>query len=365
MASLGNLPEDVMMEILKRLPSECVGRFRCVSKYWYALINDPEFADSLQHRSLLVKRTVIRNEESGEKQTMLSSLKFPLASAAVVDMDLPLSEDFEYYVFSGYSHGLICLSDNLDNIFICNPATGELRHLPPSILLTKPPEDPFDRNGTSMNAVGFGYDQKSMDFKVVRVVEFYEEGRYPCLRTEVYDLGNDGWREIESRACGFVVSEPSSFDMYHEGMYYWIAEEEGEGGSEIIQWFDMSEEVFGRIPLPQGFLNDIDKYISMCVWKGRIVLLLYNPEFSETTIEIWAMDNKNFNLWAKVFTIDPVSGIEMPLVFVSSVELVMVDKEGHLILYNLNTQRFLHLPLKGDSEQLAVTVFVKTLLSVN
>ncbi|XP_022152190.1 F-box/kelch-repeat protein At3g06240-like [Momordica charantia] len=212
MASQGNLPEDMMMEILKRLPSDCVGRFKCVSKYWYALINDPKFADSLQHPNLLVKLTVIRNEESGEKQTMLTSLKFPLASAAVVDMTLPLSDHFQYCEFNGcYSRCLICLSNMLGNIYLCNPATGELRKLPPSILLTEPPEDPFDRNGTSTDRIGFGYDPKSMDFKVVRVVTFEEDG-YLCNRTEVYDLGKDGWREIESRARGFVV--PDFFGRY-------------------------------------------------------------------------------------------------------------------------------------------------------
>ncbi|XP_022154170.1 F-box protein CPR30-like [Momordica charantia] len=159
---------------------------------------------------------------------MLTSLKFPLASAAVVDMDLPLSEHFQYCEFSGHSRGLICLSNMLGNIFLCNPATGELRKLPPSILLTEPPEDPFDPSCTRTNGVGFGYDPKSMDFKVVRVVTFEEEEyEYECYRTEVYDLGKDGWREIESRACGFVVSG-CSFDMYHEGMYYWIALEEDE-----------------------------------------------------------------------------------------------------------------------------------------
>ncbi|XP_022159389.1 F-box/kelch-repeat protein At3g06240-like [Momordica charantia] len=358
MASWENLSQELMIKILSQLPPECVARLKCVSKYMYVLINDPNFADYLQHRNLLVKRT-IANEESGENETMLSFLKFPLPSA-VVDMDFPLPEVFEFCGLSGYSHGLICLSLSPNDIFLCNPATGELRELPPSILLTKPSDDPFDRTGTSMDAVGFGYDQKSRDFKAVRVVEVREEYAYPYYKTEVYDLAKDGWREIESRACGSVFWAPS-FEMYHEGRFYWRAIEDG--GSEIIQWFDMSEEVFGRIPMPECFAWGSAEHRSLVVWTGQIVLFYYDPNKVETTFQIWAMGKDNS--WSKVFTIGPISGIERPLVFVSSQELVMEAKDGQLILYNLNTQCFLQLPVKGLPEKFQATVFVKTLLPVN
>ncbi|XP_022159366.1 putative F-box protein At3g52320, partial [Momordica charantia] len=148
-ASLGNLPEEVMIEILSRLPPESLVRFKCVRKSWYALINNPNFATKhfanfpQSSTTVLLKRLV--TEESGNKQNMFTFLKFPLhdhQSASVLDFDLPFDENFQYFEFRGHSHGLVCLSDLRSDIILCNPATREFRKLPPSILLlTEPPEE--------------------------------------------------------------------------------------------------------------------------------------------------------------------------------------------------------------------------------
>lgn len=184
MASLGILPEGVMIEILSRLPPESLIRFKCVRKSWYALISDPKFkakhfSNSLQHKHVLLKRLVTNN--SGNKQNIFSFLKLPLSidrSLSVSDIDLPFDEDFRFFEIRGHSHGLLCLTDLRKDIFLCNPSTREFHKLPPSILLlTEPPVEP-DGYDSSTNAVGFGYDSKSRDFKVVRVVDFVEGPGY-------------------------------------------------------------------------------------------------------------------------------------------------------------------------------------------
>ncbi|KAM7528082.1 hypothetical protein LguiB_031492 [Lonicera macranthoides] len=38
-----NMPEDLLIDILARLPVKSILRFKCVSKYWYALIGSPDF----------------------------------------------------------------------------------------------------------------------------------------------------------------------------------------------------------------------------------------------------------------------------------------------------------------------------------
>ncbi|XP_022983805.1 F-box protein CPR1-like [Cucurbita maxima] len=371
MAALGHLPEEVMIEILSRLPPESLLRFKTVRKSWYALIDNPKFAtkhfsNSLKHKHVLLKRLVTKN--SGKKENIFSFLKFPLpldGSVPVFDVDWPFDEDFRYFEIRGHSHGLLCLTDLRRDIFLCNPATREFRKLPQSILLlTEPPTEP-DGYDSSTNAVGFGYDSKSKDFKVVRVVNFVEgPGYFHPPRAEIYDLSKDRWREIETPICGHVFWAPS-FEMYHEGTYYWWADTDDK--EEIIQSFDMSEEVFRRIPVPESFEGERERYRSMGILNGSIVLFHYPSRGDEREFDIWGMEKDEFGgvSWSKLLTIGPLRGIEKPLVFVSSDELLMEANEGQIVLYNARIQQLKELPIKGHPARFQATLFVKSLVSVN
>lgn len=41
--SYQNLLEDVIIEVLSRLPVKCLLRFRCVCKHWCAIFKNPSF----------------------------------------------------------------------------------------------------------------------------------------------------------------------------------------------------------------------------------------------------------------------------------------------------------------------------------
>ena len=40
------LPHDLLIQVPLRLPAKSLLRFRCVSKSWFSLISDPQFAKS-------------------------------------------------------------------------------------------------------------------------------------------------------------------------------------------------------------------------------------------------------------------------------------------------------------------------------
>ena len=59
--AMEKLPEELLMEILSRLPVKYLLRFRSVSKYWFSLIQNPSFISLNHNRAqnnhcLLVKR---------------------------------------------------------------------------------------------------------------------------------------------------------------------------------------------------------------------------------------------------------------------------------------------------------------------
>ena len=158
-----------------------------------------------------------------------------------------------------------------------------------------------------------------------------------------------------------------SFEMYHEGTYYWWAKTDE--GEEIIQSFDMSEEVFGRISMPESFKREDCMYRSMGVLNGSIVLFHYPSEEGEKEFEIWEMEKDEFGgvSWSKLLTIGPLFGIGKPLVFVGSNELLMESIEGQVVLYNTRTKQLRELPMKGNPHEFQATqatVFVEGLVSV-
>nr|AIG62927.1 S-locus F-box protein type-10 [Solanum pennellii] len=68
--SIIKLLDDVMINILKRLPAKSLIRLKCVSKSLYSLIKDPDFIfihynyDSLSNHFILLKRYVEIEESS-------------------------------------------------------------------------------------------------------------------------------------------------------------------------------------------------------------------------------------------------------------------------------------------------------------
>ncbi|XP_008442746.2 F-box protein CPR1-like [Cucumis melo] len=364
---------DVVIQILSKLPPESLLRFKSVCKSWYVLINDPKFVakhllDSFSHKHVLLKRILTNN--FGKKELALSILKFsPDRSVSVMDINLPFQEINPFFEVCGHAHGIVCLSD-LDNAFLINPMTSQFRKLPPSILT-------FRGCSAVALAIGFGYDAKSSNFKVVRMVGFWGNSimLMPSpIRVEIYDLSKDKWREIGAPSFDGRASWTPSFDMYHEGTFYWWGCGEPRineaGRIEHIITFDMSEEVFGKISVPKSY-DDKKHKTSLGVLNRSIVLFVYPFESNETNIDIWEMkkDESSVVSWSKLLTIVPTFGIEQPLLFVSCEELLMESRNGHVIMYNCKTQEFKKLPIEGqligvETNRFEATLYIKSLVSL-
>ncbi|XP_031738543.1 F-box protein CPR1-like [Cucumis sativus] len=380
---------DVVIQILSKLPPQSLLRFKSVCKSWYHLINHPKFVrkhllDSFPHKHVLIKRALTNH--SGKQELVFSILKFSLnGSVSIMDINLTFQEIDPLLELCGHSHGLVCLSD-CDEVFLVNPMTRQFHKLPPSILIFRGchHDDP-DHYSAIPFTIGFGYDAKSSDFKVVRIVSCRGQSE-ARMRVEIYDLSRDKWREIGApEICGSAACT-CTFDMYHEGIFYWW----GYGEPRIserdhIITFDMSEEIFGKVSLPESY-DDKKHKIVLRVLNKSIVLFVYPYKSNETNIgifetivgtdetniDIWEMEKDEFGVvsWSKLLTIDPPFGVEHPLLFVSCEEMLMESSEGHVIMYNNKTQQFKKLPIEGDVTYVkphrfeAHDLFIKSLVSV-
>lgn len=353
MATLKDLPIVLLIEILSRLPAQSLLQFKSVCKLWYALINDPAIF-SLQDKCIYINRRIIIGFQL---YTYIPSIiKFshtPDRSISILDVNNP-SSDFRKNTIHGHSQGLVCLLYDRD-IFLFNMMTEKFRKLPSSILHN---EDPYEMFDSLTSGVGFGYDSKSGDFKVVRVVQFPdEEGAYNLLplRVEIWELRKERWREIESPNFRYLMIT-GGCEMHHEGKSYWWSRNTK---GNIIRTFDMSEEIFGKIPVPNNLVEEdvmLNPNISMRMLNGSIVVFHGSNAGNEKTFSVWEMEKDVFS-WSKLMTIGPFFGVEKPLLFVSSDELLMEADEGQVISYHVKTHVTKVLPIKGRPCVFADTFF--------
>jgi F-box interacting protein len=126
-----------------------------------------------------------------------------------------------------------------------NPATRESKMLPPMDI----PTSTFTSN------FGFGFDPKTNDYKVIRILNF----DFQQCKVEVYSLGTNSWRVIDSSPDPSLFIKLPRFPSCLNGVHYWWAHVDDychdDGQLRHLISFDMSNEVFQELlPHPRrGF----------------------------------------------------------------------------------------------------------------
>ncbi|XP_039156295.1 F-box/kelch-repeat protein At3g23880-like [Eucalyptus grandis] len=154
--------EDILIEILLRLPAKSLMRFKCVGKRWRSLISNPGFAKS--HLQRLMARDLIPSQRIF-KTSPFESIDYELHDGGIGgDDDLAVVKVHELRIGDPYwepelvgsCHGLVCLLVP-GRFFLYNPTTKESRNFPCSDLV---------QQDALVN--GFGYDPRSDDYKIVQ-----------------------------------------------------------------------------------------------------------------------------------------------------------------------------------------------------
>ncbi|PON44105.1 F-box domain containing protein [Trema orientale] len=394
------LPEEIVMEILLRLPPESLIRFKCVCKSWYTLISDPSFAHKHLHfnenngvsssTSLFLRWLHDDDDEDGtqsdpgETHVVRSLITIfddndnkdnnDHIPCAIEDLNLSIIAGMPKGVFSSSSHcnGIISLvadSDSLEQIVLYNPTIREFKVLPKTCL---------DRHALSVGGIvrvlgeGLGYDSKANDYKFIRILHRIRSDEWFA---EVYTMSSDSWRgiQIDIKIDSFLSTGEG---VCCKGVFYWLlAKPDG------ILSYDLSTDEFHNVPLPlSDNVNQVDVYWKhrkgcwnrwnakkkLAVWNGLFALLI--PDMVSFTIEMWVMDDFHGGVkpsWTKHLEIGPFVIFYSPIMFWNSYELLMETEDGGIVSYNLGTQKFRNLPIHGVSQQSCYGDFyMKTLVSV-
>ncbi|XP_065629867.1 F-box protein CPR1-like [Quercus suber] len=301
LSAMSNLPLDVITEILSRLPVKLLSRYLCVSKQWYALIHSHAFINLHLRRSIEsnTDRTLILHQQHATVPFDYFSVPFPNDDQFGKPMKihhppLPLCVNMS----TQQIHGLVFVRSNKGELAIWNPLIRRYRKLPTL-------EKPFP---SITIALGFGYDTREDDYKVLRVVQFLNRG----FDVKMYSLKSKSWKNIKEQwpKKGWKRSSKS---VSVNGALHWLVAENKQGPVMILA-FDLANEKFQDFATPprqpptygaERFLEAcLEGFLEACleVLNGKLCFIV-NLEKKDN--EVWLMEEYGEgSSWTRVYKIE-------------------------------------------------------------
>lgn len=333
---MSDLPEEVITDILSRLPVKPLVQFKSVSIPWRSLIESPNFVKLHLNRSIETKsnQTLILREEQ-LYSVDFDSLDGPFADAVRLDHHPLRCQDYGTEVW-GSCNGILCLSNSLDTVVLWNPSTRKSRRLPYAAV-----EFPNQPRYFVNRVYGFGYDSVSDDYKLVRIVVLRgKEDDSVHYEVKVYSLESNSWHRVGkfphypylNRVGGVLAS----------GNLHWVVNEETEHGeTNLIVSFDLGCEEYGLVVQPE--FTNTKFHLDVEVLGGCLSLIC---NYYLTNVDIWVM--KEYGVkesWTKLISV-PQPGV---LRSFQNVRPIGYSKRGGEVLLQHGPLRLLWYDLKGET----------------
>ncbi|KAL5720942.1 hypothetical protein ACHQM5_013563 [Ranunculus cassubicifolius] len=329
-----DIPDDVLFNILIKLPLKTLLRFKSVSKRWHSLIQDPIL---IKFNSDISKNHIYlfgRDDIYLDGHLSLYSITRGGEISSVSTNVLP-----HCHTRVAYCNGLLCFLTEVNKTFyLCNPTTRAQIELP--------------RSGFFSATFGFGYKPSTNKYIVVQIS--YWDGCH------VFTLGSDSWRAISSK--------PANYNFYGESFFFngalhW-------SGYGMIVSFDLETETFGSIPYPNTAscffrdLHEFDGYLCMIARKFD----------DHNLFSLWVLKDYRNHFWVNQSFELPliVSKNESPRVAIQNGDVLTTThrsnpQHNHLHSYNLRSHfsTTIELPrLLSEKSVLVVGNYVQNLVSL-
>ena len=251
----GSLPNDLILQILARLPIKSLFRFKSVCKSWSNLPSDAHFI-RLHYQA-----------SSKDPNLLIEILDPTIPSSNFISIDgffnvSRFSLDFlnDRVKIRAASNGILCCASvrNKGIYYVCNPMTRELRLLP------RTRERPFTRFQPEYEATiaALAFDPLSYRF-VVFLAGFYRPfGRWPhdefvCL---VFDSATNSWNKFVSYIHEEFTHMNRNQVVFFNGALHWLTY-----SCSYVLALDLGDWVWRKISMPEEVVAS--------EFAGRIYLL--------------------------------------------------------------------------------------------
>ncbi|KAL6505498.1 hypothetical protein OROHE_022901 [Orobanche hederae] len=278
------LPQEIIEEILSRLPVKSLLRFRCVSKSWLCLFGSTQFVKThlqnlARNTSFSHHKVIFSVRDGGLKQYSLQSLlndgpnPIPtgLCSNGVV-------ETGDHIV--GCCNGLVCIvKEGGKRVLLWNPSTRISKEVPH-----------HDHDDHSIHTCAFGWDEWSGAYKVIVVL--CSVGEQERLY-KVYSSRTNSWKNVDGLE---FCSHPGQFANGKLHLF---------GLNVEIVTFDLKTDVFGTMELPDKPDDWHNHSAAMGVLGGCLSLCyVYAKDLDghhKQRLDLWVM--KKHESWVKVMAV--------------------------------------------------------------
>ncbi|XLR21235.1 hypothetical protein S83_013964 [Arachis hypogaea] len=273
------LPLELIHRILLRVPIRHLARLRCVSKLWYFLISDPDFAElHFYHSPIATNACVfIKND------TIAYFVYLDDNDASQKEMSPPFKKKPpSHFAVLGSCRGFILLHRHPHFLVVWNPLTGFGKRISYFHIVRRCKYHSF-RLPYSALLHGFGYDASQDDYLFVVAWSDWER-RYhlDCL-----SLRTNSWINLDA-----AVSEPLgdldsySYGLFLNGAIHWVPLR-FKAYRDAILIFDLKEKTFSRISGPEQPVVSAYSYSSLALLGG--CLALYYRNYDSCNTHIWVM----------------------------------------------------------------------------
>ncbi|KAL6499677.1 hypothetical protein OROGR_027587 [Orobanche gracilis] len=309
------LPEELISEVLYRVPVRSLLRFRCVCKSWKTLISSPQFVKdycrisfsiTTDQRLVCLTHTDWRHITTYSLQSLCENVIAPSETSSFRVED-------RYGLIIGSCNGLVCLCDDLGFFKLRNPFTR----------LASKRSPPLDVTNQPITMYGFGYDQVNNKYKVLITYDFI---------TKLHTFGTKSWTTIQ----GVPPCAPPQ--------HWW--DRVGKSVSSTLNWlvqerdriisFDLEKETYGEVllPLPHHMEDHADLPCNLEVLNNCLCLCYLN----DIRCVLWLMNMYGIQeSWTKLILI-PCCKIPRPIVGSLRIRPLCISENG-LVLMEVDSNR--------------------------
>ncbi|CDO98732.1 unnamed protein product [Coffea canephora] len=256
-------PDDVILQILARLPVKALTRIKCVCKLWYQLASGDYFRHV--HNELSIRNPMVLVEVTDTSSESRSSLICVDNLRGVYEFSLDFIK--ARVKVRASCNGLLCCSSIPDKgvYYVCNPMTREYKMLPRS---RERPVTRFYPDGEA-TLVGLACNLLTHNYNVVLAGYHRPFGHRP-ERTFIYDH----FTHMNRNQVVFI-----------NGSLHWLT-----GSCTCLLVLDLECDMWRRILLP----NETGEYVFLATHKQVLVYQLKNKVWKEmysvknsSTLPLW------------------------------------------------------------------------------
>lgn len=331
--------QDLLVEILLRVPSKPLLRFKSVSKQWLSLISTSHFrlshARRHRHNASLTASSLLLHRDTSPAGGGFYTI--PLNNHC---SKIPLFDylnDPNLKIMQSCNGLLLCRSSDDKSLcfkyFICNPTTKKIR------MVNFPPVEGF------VYAVNLAFNPlKSVDYNIISIRRLLYVA--PRFHIDIYSSKTDSWTV---KVLTFTTEENIWFNsgVYCNGAIHW------ESGGKSSLYLDVENLCLNTMPMPvrmldapEGSFRESNRFLGES-WGHLHLVITYTPACLQFNVFEMASDYSEWFLKYHVDLEPVMKGLQSDKVSASALCVIQSDKDeeaskvvvfvnGRAVSYDLN-----------------------------